>query len=207
MKKSIKILAAILAAAALTGCSKKSTGKHTDVNKAASSLASSNVVTQTSNRINYQNYQKIKVVEKTGSTLQDVNRLLGRKADAISKSSNNGLKVKVYTWQGVAGGTAGSNLTVEFAKGVALVKQISGFKVSRQKDITLKDYQKLKKGQSQAAVKTLLGQPNGYSESDYDNKVTILWIYTSGLKSEGRPSLYVTFQNGKLLSKQQSDLE
>ena len=79
--------------------------------------------------------------------------------------------------------------------------------MNRQKDITLKDYQKLKKGQSQAAVKTLLGQPNGYSESDYGNKVIILWIYTSGLKGEGRPSLYVTFQNGKLLSKQQSDLE
>lgn len=207
MKKSTKIIAAILAAAALAGCSNKKTTKKANVDKAASSLSSSNIVAKTSNRINYQNYQKIKVVEKTGNTPQEVISLLGRKPDVISKASNDGLKAKIYTWQGVAGGTGVSNLTVEFANGVAIAKQISGLKVTRKHEITMKDYKKLKKGCSQAEVKSLLGQPNGYSESDYGKAETILWLYTSGLKGENTPNLYVTFQNGKLIAKQQNNLE
>ncbi|GHV98568.1 hypothetical protein lacNasYZ03_00040 [Lactobacillus nasalidis] len=200
MKKKVLLIAA--AALALTACSSKKTSTSTEsAKKAASSISSSNVVKQTSNKINLENYRKIKVVEKTGATPSEVTALLGRSADAKSKAKTTGLNATIYTWEGVQNGSAGSNLTVEFANGVAIAKQISGLEVSRSKKITVKDYKSLKKGMTQDEVEEIIGKPNGYSESDYSSAETVLWLYTSGLKSDSSASFYVTFQNNKLIDK------
>ncbi len=117
MKKKVLLIA--FAALALTACSsKKDTTDSESAKKAASSISSSNVVKQTSNKINLTNYKKIKVVEKTGSTPSQVTDLLGREADAKSKAKTSKLKATIYTWEGVQNGSAGANLAVEFANGV-----------------------------------------------------------------------------------------
>ena len=90
MKKKVLLIA--FAALALTACSsKKATTDSESDKKAASSISSSNVVKQTSNKINLTNYKKIKVVEKTGSTPSQVTDLLGREADAKSKAKTSKL--------------------------------------------------------------------------------------------------------------------
>ena len=165
MKKKVLLIA--FAALALTACSsKKATTDSESDKKAASSISSSNVVKQTSNKINLTNYKKIKVVEKTGSTPSQVTDLLGREADAKSKAKTSKLKATIYTWEGVQNGSAGANLAVEFANGVAIAKQISGLVVNRSKQITPKDYKSLKKGMTQEEVEAIVGKPNGYSESE-----------------------------------------
>lgn len=200
MKKKVLLIA--FAALALTACSsKKTTIDSESAKKAASSNSSSNVVKQTSNKINLTNYKKIKVIEKTGSTPSQVTDLLGREADAKSKANTSKLKATIYTWEGVQNGSAGSNLAVEFANGVAIAKQISGLVVNRSKKITPKDYKSLKKGMSQEEVEAIVGKPNGYSESDYSNSDVSLWLYTSGLKSDDQANFYVTFQKNKLVAK------
>lgn len=200
MKKKVLLIA--FAALALTACSSKNaTTDSESAKKAASSISSSNVVKQTSNKINLTNYKKIKVVEKTGSTPSQVTDLLGREADAKSKAKTSKLKATIYTWEGVQNGSAGANLAVEFANGVAIAKQISGLVVNRSKQITPKDYKSLKKGMTQEEVEAIVGKPNGYSESDYSNSDVALWLYTSGLKSDGQANFYVTFQKNKLVAK------
>lgn len=84
---------------------------------------------------------------------------------------------------------------------MAIAKQISGLVVNRSKQITPKDYKSLKKGMTQEEVEAIVGKPNGYSESDYSNSDVALWLYTSGLKSDGQANFYVTFQKNKLVAK------
>ena len=74
----------------LTGCSKSSnkSASTSSIKKAASSLSSSNVVKKSSdeNKLTLANFNKIKVVEKTGSTPAEVITLFGRNADSLSKA-------------------------------------------------------------------------------------------------------------------------
>lgn len=189
----------------LTGCSKSSnkSASTSSIKKAASSLSSSNLVKKSSdeNKLTLANFNKIKVVEKTGSTPAEVITLFGRNADSLSKATVKKLKATIYTWEGIKGGTNGSNIAVEFANGVAIAKQITGLKVNRAKKITQADYNSLTKNMTQAQVEQKLGKPNGYSVSNYGKTNAVLWLYTSDIKSDTSTSIYVTFQNGKLVAK------
>lgn len=208
MKKiKIKSLLTFLACGLLllTGCSKSSnkSASTSSIKKAASSLSRSNLVKKSSdeNKLTLANFNKIKVVEKTGSTPAEVITLFGRNADSLSKATVKKLKATIYTWEGIKDGTNGSNIAVEFANGVAIAKQITGLKVNRAKKITQADYKSLTKNMTQAQVAQKLGKPNGYSVSNYGKTNAVLWLYTSDIKSDTSTSIYVTFQNGKLVAK------
>lgn len=208
MKKiKIKSLLTFLACGLLllTGCSKSSnkSASTSSIKKAASSLSRSNLVKKSSdeNKLTLANFNKIKVVEKTGSTPAEVITLFGRNADSLSKATVKKLKATIYTWEGIKDGTNGSNIAVEFANGVAIAKQITGLKVNRAKKITQADYKSLTKNMTQAQVAQKLGKPNGHSVSNYGKTNAVLWLYTSDIKSDTSTSIYVTFQNGKLVAK------
>lgn len=75
------------------------------------------------------------------------------------------LKPEKKTWDKIPNGDLGSNFSVGFSNDRATSKTITGLKVSRNKILTLQDFNQIQDGQSREEVFNTLDTPNEYSES------------------------------------------
>ena len=83
-------------------------------------------------------------------------------------------------------------------------KTITGLKVSRNKILTLQDFNQIQDGQSREDVFNTLDTPNEYSESNVSNQDSEIVSYTAGIKGDIWENFNITFTGGKVSAKSQS---
>lgn len=165
---------------------------------------------------------KKKTTKKTGVTLAQYNgiylsqndglssvtlqQLLGRPSGSTTSTVQD-LKTSVLTWDQVADGELGSKLSVNFASDHAISKTISGLKVSRSQKLGLSQYNTIQNGTSEEEILSILGKPNGYSETAINGATAKSFTYTSGIKGKVGANFVVTLTNGTVSAKSQTGLE
>lgn len=161
-----------------------------------------------SNKVSYANYKKIKLSGDNGSTKDDVKKLFGKKPQDTSTQEIDGVNTDTQTWSGVKGGDASSNITVGFSNGHAVNKIITGLKVNRKSQITLNDFDSLQTGATKDEVLKEFGKPNGYTHTDILGKVSEDWSYTSNIKGDTGTNFIISFdENGVVNNKTQTSMK
>lgn len=161
-----------------------------------------------SNKVSYANYKKIKLSGDNGSTKDDVKKLFGKKPQDTSTQEIDGVNTDTQTWSGVKGGNASSNITVGFSNGHAVNKIITGLKVNRKSQITLNDFDSLQTGATKDEVLKEFGKPNGYTHTDILGKVSEDWSYTSNIKGDTGANFIISFdENGVVNNKTQTSMK
>ncbi|GEO77742.1 hypothetical protein FD29_GL001881 [Companilactobacillus mindensis DSM 14500] len=165
---------------------------------------------------------KKKVAKKTGLTLKQYNGIYLSQTDGLSQeilgklfgepnststSTVQNISTNVVTWNKIADGQLGSNLTVNFTNDHAISKAITGLKVTRNKKLSLADYEKIQNGDSETQLLQNLGKPNGYAESSVNNTTQKEYTYSSGLKGETGANFIVTITNDTVSGKSQTGLK
>lgn len=140
-----------------------------------------------------------------GDSLSDLKARFGEPA-STSSSTTNGVKTDILTWDNVEGGW-GVSLTVGFTNGHVFDKNLVGFKLARQKKISLADFNALQTGMSYKDFTAKMGEPDYYHESNIGGQVTNIAGYTSGVKGDIGANFNATFVNGSLQSKSQSSMK
>lgn len=161
-----------------------------------------------SNKVSYANYKKIKLSGDNGSTKDDVKKLFGKKPQDTSTQEIDGVNTDTQAWSGVKGGDASSNITVGFSNGHAVNKIITGLKVNRKSQITLNDFDSLQTGATKDEVLKEFGKPNGYTHTDILGKVSEDWSYTSNIKGDTGANFIISFdENGVVNNKTQTSMK
>lgn len=161
-----------------------------------------------SNKVSYANYKKIKLSGDNGSTKDDVKKLFGKKPQDTSTQEIDGVNTDTQTWSSVKGGDASSNITVGFSNGHAVNKIITGLKVNRKSQITLNDFDSLQTGATKDEVLKEFGKPNGYTHTDILGKVSEDWSYTSNIKGDTGANFIISFdENGVVNNKTQTSMK
>ncbi|WP_165844398.1 DUF3862 domain-containing protein [Limosilactobacillus fermentum] len=171
---------------------------------AANNGSSSN---ESTNKVSYANYKKIKLSKDDGSTKSNVKSLFGKKPEDTSTQEVQGVKTDTQTWEHVKGGDTGSNVTVGFEDGRAVNKVITGLKAERKSKITLADYDNLQNGASKQDVIDAFGKPNGYTHTNILGKVTEDWSYTSDIKGDSGANFIISFEDGVVSGKTQTSMK
>uniref|UniRef100_UPI00374E632E DUF3862 domain-containing protein n=1 Tax=uncultured Scardovia sp. TaxID=655654 RepID=UPI00374E632E len=149
------------------------------------------------------NFDSIKVGDlmksgEGGSTESDVEKLLG-KPFSSSTSDFQGVKTQINMW------SKGSvSITVQFTDSKTVSKNITGFKFSRQPKLDINAYNTISDGSSYNDVVAKYGEPDGLNEMLVSGQRTVTAYWFTGAKSG---SAVLTFTNGRLTSKSQSNLE
>ena len=153
-------------------------------------------------------FDQIKVGELSthgegGSTIQDVEKLLG-KANTTDTTTIDNYKTKSYIWNK---GTV--TVTVQFEPDKAVTKDITGFKWGkRDEKLDLAAFNNIQDGISYDDVVKKYGEPDSLNESLLLGKKTVSALWYTGIKSKGDgANASLTFENGALTSKTQTDLK
>ncbi|WP_334330162.1 DUF3862 domain-containing protein [Companilactobacillus sp. HBUAS59699] len=112
-----------------------------------------------------------------GSSLRKVERKLG---EATFISNNEDKDNSTMTWNNIKGLDDDVSINITFERGIAATKSIKGLDIDRKNDLTMKDYNRIKNGDSYDQVIDKLGNPDNYSESNGDMTL----IYTSDVEDK-----------------------
>ena len=133
-----------------------------------------------------------------GSTESDVEKLLG-KPFSSSTSDFQGVKTQINMWS-----KSSVSITVQFTDSRTVSKNITGFKFSRQPKLDINAYNTISDGSSYNDVVAKYGEPDGLNEMLVSGQRTVTAYWFTGAKNG---SAVLTFTNGRLTSKSQSNLE
>lgn len=152
-------------------------------------------------------FNKIKVTSNQtdfsgGSSLADLETLLGKPDKQEQKPAGEGVTLDVYTW------TKGySSITVHLFKDSTIARSIANFRFDREGSITKADFDKLTNGMSFTKVSELLGEPDVMSQVTSSDKAEIQAGWSSGIKTDSKsPVIELTFQNDQLVEKKNNDI-
>lgn len=96
------------------------------------------------------------------------------------------------------------SITVQFTDSKTVSKNITGFKFSRQPKLDINAYNTISDGSSYNDVVAKYGEPDGLNEMLVSGQRTVTAYWFTGAKNG---SAVLTFTNGRLTSKSQSNLE
>ena len=133
-----------------------------------------------------------------GSTESDVEKLLG-KPFSSSTSDFQGVKTQINMWS-----KSSVSITVQFTDSKTVSKNITGFKFSRQPKLDINAYNTISDGSSYNDVVAKYGEPDGLDEMLVSGQRTVTAYWFTGAKNG---SAILTFTNGRLTSKSQSNLK
>ncbi|MCT3214346.1 DUF3862 domain-containing protein [Lactiplantibacillus plantarum] len=187
-----------------------SLGSKSNSNTTDNSNKSTSAKTDNSGKITRSQFDSIKIGDlmnnaQGGDTLDSLKKKFG-KPQSTSSDTTNGLKTDVVTWTNVAGGF-GANVIVSFTDNHAYDKNLTGYKLSRKQNIKLSDFESFNNGMKYSDFTAKWGQPDYYNESLINGSTTIIAGYTSGVKGGLGANFNVTFTNGALSGKTQSDMK
>lgn len=187
-----------------------SLGSKSNSNNTDNSNKSTSAKTDNSGKITRSQFDSIKIGDlmnnaQGGDTLDSLKKKFG-KPQSTSSDTTNGLKTDVVTWTNVAGGF-GANVIVSFTDNHAYDKNLTGYKLSRKQNIKLSDFESFNNGMKYSDFTAKWGQPDYYNESLINGSTTIIAGYTSGVKGGLGANFNVTFTNGALSGKTQSDMK
>lgn len=140
-----------------------------------------------------------------GVTLEELTKTFGKPASTTSSTTND-VKTDIITWTNVEGGF-GANVVVGFTNNHAFSKNITGFKFSRSKKITLADFNAIATGAAYQDVVNKIGEPDGLDETLIGGSKTVIASYLSGVKGDLGANFNVTFTDDKVSGKTQSSME
>lgn len=200
MKKKNLFIA--LSAVALLGIGTTACSSSSSNNSAKNSKTS----TISQNKDLRNKYDKIQVGELSnhgegGYTVKQVEDLLG-KPTSTSETTVTNYKVKDEIWN-----KGEVTITIQTESDKVVSKDITGFKwTGRPAKLTLAAYNSLQDGASYDDVVKQYGEPDSLNESLLLGKKTQTATWLTGVKGKSGANATLTFENGQLTSKVQSDL-
>ena len=145
--------------------------------------------------ISYEAFCKIQM----GSSLDDVNKILGKEGTLFSSYEVMGIKEEIYNWQG----NNFSTISVSLSNGKVSTKSQSGLN-KETKAVTLAQYSQITSGMTYDQVKEIMGG-DGYISSES----SIMGVTTTTYEWNGNGWLSnasISFTNGKVSSMYQYGL-
>lgn len=152
-------------------------------------------------------FDKVTLSDSTGTSSADVASLFGGKANSTSENTIQDVQTKVYTWDKVANGGFGSNVTVSFENEHAVAKAITGLKVDRSKKITLAQVEAIQNGTSKDDIQKEFGDPNGYDLTNIAGYTSEDWSYTSGVNGDAGANVIISFSGDTVSGKTQTNMK
>ncbi|OYS00313.1 hypothetical protein CBF68_05505 [Lactobacillus taiwanensis] len=207
MKKKYLVAATGLALLGLSmsACSSNS-GSKSDPAKTSQQTKKNETISQ--NKELREKFDQIKVGELSnhgegGSTIQDVEKLLG-KPNTTDTTTVDSYKTKSYIWNKGA-----VTVTVQFAPDKVVTKDITGFKWGkRDEKLDLAAFNGIQDGTSYDDVVKKYGEPDSLNESLLLGTKTVTGLWYTGIKGKADGAFAsLTFENGALTSKTQTDLK
>ncbi|AXX65616.1 DUF3862 domain-containing protein [Bombilactobacillus bombi] len=153
-----------------------------------------------------EDYKAIKLGENDGTTDSEIESKFGKPNTTSSQTIEN-VKADEKIWNKIQGGSLGGNFNIGFSNGKAISKGISGLKVTRNKKISLDDFNSIQNGQSESDIINKFGQPNGYSETSIANHNSKQLTYNSDIKGDLGANFILTFTDGKVSGKTQTSMK
>lgn len=147
--------------------------------------------------ISVANWRKIRIGATSGSTRQQVERLLGKPED-VSTSTAAGKKRVFLVWRTYRDGRRIRGATVDLRDGHALYKQIINFRTENDGTVTRGQHDRIAKGQSRQQVAVIAGRPDYLSRMNSSGTPTETWTY--GNNAKGGVRFTVTFLRGSVIS-------
>ncbi|BDR58598.1 DUF3862 domain-containing protein [Xylocopilactobacillus apicola] len=143
-----------------------------------------------------------------GTTLSEAKKLLGEPT-TLTENKTKDVSSSFANWTyNRKSPTDSISLSVTFTNDQAVSKGIVGFKVKRDKKITLSAFNEIKEHATYEEVVKALGEPNGITDSLSNKKSSRTAIYSSDLDAnEDKPRVDFVFSDNKLLSKNQIGLK
>lgn len=151
-------------------------------------------------------FEKIKVATaqeqfKGGTSIEELKELFGEPSSFEQKPAGN-VTLDHYTWT-----FDRVSIEVNLFENSTIVKSITNFAFNRDLNISLKDYNKIKKGMSYNEVTKILTEPDDYSHASSSDKSQLQAIWVSGLKTKTRGShISLLFENDQLIEMSQTGL-
>ncbi|GBG94394.1 hypothetical protein LFYK43_08530 [Ligilactobacillus salitolerans] len=161
------------------------------------------------NHLTLANFNSIELSSTEGDSLGDVTALFGRKPANVAETNKKGVSTQLAGWKKVAKEGEYSRVFVYFNQGHAVSKSIKGLKRDETKRITRRDFDALQPGMKKTDVVRLIGTPNAYTYNERFYGISSeQWTYTSQTNLKGKTTVVLTisFKNGRLAAKTQSDL-
>lgn len=208
------VLALAVIGVVLGACSSDNSSKNTTTDKKSSATTSSKAATSSkkaaTGKISRAQFDAIKIGDlmsgaNGGATIAQLQKQFGKPSSTTTENTN-GVKTDMLTWTNVDGGF-GANIIVSFTNGKAFGKNLTGFKLSRKQNITLANFNSWQNGMKYAAFTAKYGQPDSYNENLIGGQKTVIGVYMSGVKGDLGANLSVTFTNGALTGKTQSNMK
>lgn len=183
-------------------------GGGSSTNNSASSKDSSNSSSsQKVEGVTKAAFDKVTLSDSTGTSSADVANLFGGKANSTTENTIQNVQTKLYTWDKVANGSFGSNVTVSFENEHAVAKVITGLKVNRAKKITLAQVEAIQNGTSKADIQKEFGDPNGYDLTNIAGYTSENWSYTSGINGDAGANVIISFSGDTVSGKTQTNMK
>lgn len=138
-----------------------------------------------------------------GSSQKNIERKLG---EATFISNTEDKKNSTLTWNNIKGLDDDVSIDITFEHGIAASKSIKGLDIDRKNDLTMKDYNGIKNGDTYDQVISKLGNPDNYSETD--GNMTL--IYTSDVEDkvdDETTYIKVILDNGQVTGKNQVNVQ
>jgi len=206
----LAIIIVIGISGALGGNSSSDSSSSSSDSSSKSSSQSASSKEDTTGKITRSQFDSIKIGDLMsnadgGDTLDSLTQKFG-KPSSTSSDTTNDVKTDIVTWTNVTGGF-GANVIVSFTNNHAYSKNLTGFKLSRKQTIKLSDFNSFNDGLKYTDFTAKWGQPDYYDESLIAGDTTVIAGYTSGVKGGFGANFNVTFTNGALSGKTQSDMK
>lgn len=203
IKKLVNILLIPTLCLSVAACSNKTEKSKKTDDKTVLDKKTNQVAPQQEKRLAF---EKIKVASsknqfKGGSTLEELKELYGEPSKHEQKPAGN-VKLDVYIWK-----FDRVEITINMFQNSTIVKSIANFAFARDLNISLKDYNKVKKGMTYNQVTKILTEPDDYTMATSSDRDQIQAIWISGLKSNVRgANITLVFENDKLVTMSQKGL-
>ncbi|KRL01355.1 hypothetical protein FC81_GL001500 [Liquorilactobacillus capillatus DSM 19910] len=189
------------------GNSKSDSAKNTSNNSSKTASSKSNSAKKSVTGLTEGNFNKITLSENNGTTVADVQKLFGKKADSTSEQTIQNIKSEMHAFNNVDGGSLGSNIIVGFSNNHAISKAITGIKVDRVKKVSLSEFNNVSNGTTKDKIQASFGKPNGISLTNIGDQTTEIWTYTSGVKGSLGSNFEITFTNDAVSGKTQTNMQ
>lgn len=178
--------------------------------KTTSSTAATSSSKKNDGKITRAQFDAIKIGDlmssgQGGTTLDALTAQFGKASNTTSSTTNN-VKTDIVSWNNVEGGW-GATVSVTFTNNNAVAKNLTGFKLTRSQKISLADFNGFANGLKYTDFTAKWGQPDYYQETLIAGTTTIIAGYTSGVQGSLGANFNVTFENGALTGKTQSNMK
>ncbi|MCC7666757.1 DUF3862 domain-containing protein [Liquorilactobacillus satsumensis] len=187
--------------------SKSASSEKTSSSASPSSKGPSSSVAKDTSGLTEANFNKITLSESNGTSVADVQKMFGKKADSTAEQTIQNVKSEMYTWSNVSGASFGSSIVVGFANDHAISKAVEGLKVNRNNKITLADFNGISNGVSKEDVQSKFGKPNGNSMTNIAGQSNEIWTYSSGINGNLGANFEITFTNNVVSGKTQTSMK